>query len=1113
MKYVKFGKMISLMIVSLLIFNGVGMAQIANEEIKKIEDALPSKATVMVEEPRKLLVFSLSKGYKHSAIPYAAKMLEIMGKKTGAFETVYSEDISVFKADKLKQFDAICFNNTTQLKFEDPALRKSLMDFVKGGKGIIGIHAATDNFYTWSEAAEMMGGVFDGHPWNAKGTWKVKIEDPGHPLNAAFQGKDFTVVDEIYRVRPRNLRVNCRVLLRLDMKNKANLSAKGVKITDRDVPISYIRTMGKGRVFYCSFGHNAHIYWDSAILKHYLDGIQYAFGDLKADATPVPFNIEKAVEIKEVEELLNSISTYEYGQSREKLTDLSDLLRLTSISDKLSNEIEEEFIDFLESDASLASKQYICERLSIFGSKKSIATLIEMLEDPGTVDMALFALSRIPDKEVDDELRDVLGDTEGRVKVGIITALGARKDQKAASELLLLMNSMDPKIASAAIWSLGQIGGREVAQALDGVRINHTLKTEITDAYLQCAEGFIEEGNKNGANEIYQNLYESVEEPQFQYAALRGIILTSEKNGSELILRVLRGDQKDMYSSAIQLVREIPPSEDVSAIAQALPEFSETSQIQLLAALAGRKEPEVIQVMQNQLRSDNEEVRIAALRALAQSGDEKDVSLFAELAATKEGKEREKAREGLYRLRGSKVDQTILKNLPDSEPNVKIEYINSVFERQISQGVPLLLTAAEDANQKVRLASIKAIRETASPQFLDQAVKLLVDPKSEQERKELEKAVIAVALRISEGEPQVGNILTQLEKTKDIKTRISLLEVLGKLGNPDALSVLRSSLKDKNAEITAAAIRALSSWPNSTPINDLLGVAQKTKNEKFRVLALRGYVRLISFESEKSSEEILEMYQTAMTLTSNTNEKRLVLSGLSEVESLDALKFAVQYLENQELQQEAAIAVINIASGLEEAESQQLKPILYKVLSIVANEPSKKKCRELINEMERFEDHITLWQVSGPYKKSDVDLFEFPFPPETNDRDKAIWELVPASTDKDNYWHIDLGKIYGTSGRVAYLRNKVWSEANQEVQLEIGSNDAVKAWINNTLVHSNNVSRGVAPGDDKVKASLKKGWNMLLLKIINVGGAWGACARIRDIEGAHLAGIKFAIEE
>jgi type 1 glutamine amidotransferase len=70
-----------------------------------------------------------------------------MGKKTGAFEVVVSGDMAMFKAENLNKFDAVCLNNTTRLGFKEPELRKRLMDFIKGGKGIIGIHAATDNFY------------------------------------------------------------------------------------------------------------------------------------------------------------------------------------------------------------------------------------------------------------------------------------------------------------------------------------------------------------------------------------------------------------------------------------------------------------------------------------------------------------------------------------------------------------------------------------------------------------------------------------------------------------------------------------------------------------------------------------------------------------------------------------------------------------------------------------------------------------------------------------------------------------------------------------------------------------------------------------------------------
>ena len=272
---------------------GTSLADISAEglgnpkELEKIKDAMPAKATVTPKQPRKLLVFNLCKGFVHSSIPYCAKALEVMGKKTGAFEVVCSKDMSIFKPENLNQFDAVCFNNTTELDFNEPELQKSLMDFVKGGKGIIGIHAATDNFYTWPQAAEMLGGQFDGHPWTRSGTWAFKIEDPCHPINAAFGGKDFKLSDEIYRIKPFNLRKNCRVLVRLDMTDKVNLTgAKGLRPTDKDVPISWVRSCGKGRVFYCSFGHNHDLFWNPAVLQHYLDGIQFALGDLAVDTTP-----------------------------------------------------------------------------------------------------------------------------------------------------------------------------------------------------------------------------------------------------------------------------------------------------------------------------------------------------------------------------------------------------------------------------------------------------------------------------------------------------------------------------------------------------------------------------------------------------------------------------------------------------------------------------------------------------------------------------------------------------------------------------------------------------------------------------------------------------------
>ena len=268
---------------------------VSEEEIKKMEEAMPTKAVAEPAKPRKLLVFNLCQGFRHSSIPYWDKALEIMGKKTGAFSVEFSDDLNIFKPESLGQFDAVCFNNTTDLQFypeKTPELCKSLMDFVKGGKGIVGIHAATDCFYkeniAWPEASEMMGGKFSGHPWTSNGTWAIKIDEPNHPLTAPFKGKGFKIKDEIYRTEPPLYsRSKQLVLMSLDMGDEVTKKTSE-KPSDADTGISWIKTWGQGRVFYCSLGHNHDVTWTAPVLEHYLRGIQFALGDLKVDTKPKP---------------------------------------------------------------------------------------------------------------------------------------------------------------------------------------------------------------------------------------------------------------------------------------------------------------------------------------------------------------------------------------------------------------------------------------------------------------------------------------------------------------------------------------------------------------------------------------------------------------------------------------------------------------------------------------------------------------------------------------------------------------------------------------------------------------------------------------------------------
>ena len=253
------------------------------DSLAAIEQALPDAPIVAPKEARSLLVFDLAKGFAHASIPWVDFAVTQMGERTGAFTAVVTADTTMFESDRLAQFDGVLLNNTTGEPFADPALRASLLAFVRSGKGLIGLHAATDGLYEWPEFGRMIGAYFVNHPWNEEVT--VRIEEPGHPITAAFEGLTYAVADEIYQFREPYSRDRLRVLVSLD-PTELDLQRDGVLRDDSDFAVSWVRREGAGRVFYSSLGHRYEIFTDPVILRHWLAGIQYALGDLEAEDTP-----------------------------------------------------------------------------------------------------------------------------------------------------------------------------------------------------------------------------------------------------------------------------------------------------------------------------------------------------------------------------------------------------------------------------------------------------------------------------------------------------------------------------------------------------------------------------------------------------------------------------------------------------------------------------------------------------------------------------------------------------------------------------------------------------------------------------------------------------------
>lgn len=285
---------------------------IPQDRARQIYDTAPSKARLIPQKPRRVLVWNTPahlmekdphKGY---CIPYGTAALEALGRKTGAFEPVVSADLALFLPENIRQFDAIVMNNSSgpwitptdadmardafrkhgsDKAAVEQVLRKTFLEYVSDGGGVVSLHFAIAANAHWPEFKQLFGARFTGHPWNEE--IGVTVEEPAHPLVAAFGGKDFRIADEIYEYGAPYDRSQLRVLLSLDPAS-SNMGVKWISRKDNDFALAWVKTFGQGRVFNTSFGHRTEVFWDPRVLQFYLDAIQFATGDLHAPAGPRP---------------------------------------------------------------------------------------------------------------------------------------------------------------------------------------------------------------------------------------------------------------------------------------------------------------------------------------------------------------------------------------------------------------------------------------------------------------------------------------------------------------------------------------------------------------------------------------------------------------------------------------------------------------------------------------------------------------------------------------------------------------------------------------------------------------------------------------------------------
>jgi hypothetical protein len=245
---------------------------------------------------------------------------------------------------------------------------------------------------------------------------------------------------------------------------------------------------------------------------------------------------------------------------------------------------------------------------------------------------------------------------------------------------------------------------------------------------------------------------------------------------------------------------------------------------------------------------------------------------------------------------------------------VKVELLRAAGSRVIEPAVPLLLESAKDGSPEVRQAALRSLRNTAGQEQVSPLVGLLVSAPGAAERREAEQSLLA-ALRRSE-HPPVPELVSAYRAAPSADARGSLMMVMAVTGSNATLPLLREGLQASDTAMRRSAILALTEWPNAEPAPDLLAVARTDADEARKILALRGYIKLVGLPSDRPAAETASMAGTAIQLARQPDEKKAAIALLRGAASPEALAIAETAQQDPAVAAEASQAVEAIRRAL-----------------------------------------------------------------------------------------------------------------------------------------------------------------------------------------------------
>ena len=604
------------------------------------------------------------------------------------------------------------------------------------------------------------------------------------------------------------------------------------------------------------------------------------------------------------------------------------------------------------------ARSFVMSQIEWIGQDESVPYLVVFLADKRLVDPASRALVGIGSQVAKTALVEALSKASEENVAALLEAVGKIKAQEALSEITKYVQHTNANIRKTALFALASLADPSSASLLSEAASKNNYQYDVANsfaAYLDYLHNLNANGNKALAEKLSQNLLNETAKSQIQarVAALEVLVALQGPKSLKTLAKASKDQDKTLRVAALKLGEPFMNSANSSFWLKQIKKGNADQKAELITLIGDKNMPRLIPVLNTQLKSSSPQVKLAAIKALGKMNGAVSLPSFLSIAQKGNTEEVAAVTSAILSMKGNNVSSSLAKVLPNLPKNSQVAFLSLLGSRGAKSEFSSIYPFLKNNDSEVRAAAFQALTTSVGAEQLPALFNLLNETNDAKESANLQKSIM-YGLREIEGIDKQTDKVVELMATAPSAKKPLYYDLLGSIGGGKALIVVEDAFVNGDAANRAAALQSLSSWKEEPALLVLYKIVRTTKDAKELNSSLNGLLRLTNASSCTADHKVI-ILKDAMQFSQTVAQKKAVLRALSAHKTFPALAFAGQFINNPDLAQQAATAVMDIALANPSLNGDLVKQYLNTTLEVLKGQDSeylREAIRKHLSEMD-----------------------------------------------------------------------------------------------------------------------------------------------------------------